>query len=264
MIDLSIIIPSYNTKEILLECLNSIQNNSQDINLEIIVVDNNSTDGTVEDLKKISNKYISAIFLEKNFGFAYAVNRGIEKAKGRYILLLNSDIKLSKDSLMGLINFAENNQNVGLVAPMLLNPDLSIQPSIYHFPSIIGAIKEYYLRKKGSFEKYSPNTKEPIIVDCVVGAAMLIPKSTIEKIGYLDEKYFMYFEDLDYCRRVKRASLRVYYLPKIAIIHKHGASGKKSPTNKWLIESSKKYHGLSKYYLLTFIIWLSQKINIIK
>jgi len=302
---LSIVIISYNTKELLQQCLDSIKDavnskhqipNSKQIpnsniqnlkhSLEIIVVDNNSTDGSKEYLKKLTSrnweissaslreirnfaKQISqskfldfkVIFNNQNLGFAKAVNQGIKAANGEYILLLNSDTIVRKSALEKLVAFARKTSDAGVVVARLLNPSGAIQSSCYHFPSIKGAIKEFWLGEKSAFSKYAPKGKTPVAIDAAVGAAFLIPQKTIKEIGLLDEKYFMYFEDLDYCRRVWRAGLKVYYLPEAEIIHLHGASGKKlgRQPNKWLIQSSKIYYGVLKHYLINFIIWSGQK-----
>jgi len=258
MINLSIVIVSYNTKELLRQCLESILGSESDLGLEIIVVDNNSTDGSLEYLKK--QKKLKLIENRKNFGFAKANNQGIKIAKGKYILLLNSDTIVKKDAFKTMVGFVEKHTDVGLVGPRLLNPNNTIQPSCFNFPSVFGAIKEFWLGKQGAFSKYAPKGNRPMVVDAVVGAAFLIPRTTIEKIGLLDEQYFMYFEDLDYCRRVWEAGFSVYYLPRSKILHLHGASGKElgDRPSKWLTRSSKIYHGLFKYYLINLIILSGQ------
>jgi GT2 family glycosyltransferase len=255
--------------------------------LEIIVVDNGSTDGSQEYLKskmlklktnvksknlKINHQpsvinhqssifKLRVIFNKRNLGFSKANNQGIKIAKGKYILLLNSDTIVKKGALERLVEFAERTKDAGVIGPRLLNPDGSIQPSCFNFPSILGSIKEFWLGKKGSFSKWAHEGKKSVAVDAVVGAAFLITPRARRKVGLLDERYFMYFEDLDYCRRVWQAGLRVYYLPEARIIHLHGASGKglKSKPSKWLIQSSKIYHGVLGYYLLNFTIRLGQK-----
>jgi len=203
---------------------------------------------------------IQVIFLNQNWGFAGAVNRGIKRARGKFLLLLNSDTQVQKETLKEAIRFTENHPQA-IIGLQQVNFDGSIQPSVYHFPSVSGAIKEFWLNKKDSYQKYYPKTKRPIEVDAVTGAAMLIPRNIVKKIGLFDEKYFFYFEDLDYCRRAKKAGLKVYYLPSVKILHHHGAAAKAMPetAHQWLVESSKKYNGLVKYYLLTSIIWLGQK-----
>ncbi|MDP2860695.1 MAG: glycosyltransferase family 2 protein, partial [bacterium] len=163
-------------------------------------------------------------------------------------------------SLKNLLFFAKNHPDTGIIGSRLLNPDGTVQPSVYHFPTIRRAIKEYFFGKKGSYEKYAPNSEKPLEVEALVGATMLIPKTVFEKVGLLDERYFMYFEDFDFCRRVKSAGLKIYYLPESRIFHHHGASGKKlgGKTSEFLVKSSKIYNGRLKYYLFTLIIRLSQ------
>lgn len=252
----AIIIVNYNTKTLLRQCLRSITN------YEIIVVDNGSTDGSQECLKRIKeskNQRIKVLFNKENLGFAKAVNQALRQAQGEYILLLNPDIKVKKNALKKLIKFAKNHPEAGIIGARLLNPDGTTQGSCFPKLSIANAIKEFWLGQKGVFEKYAPRTQKPVEVEAVVGACMLIAKKVIEKVGFFDERYFLYFEDLDYCRRVKKSGWKVYYLPEAEFIHDHGAAGKDLPVSDWLKNSSKIYHGKVKYYLLTFIIWLGQK-----
>lgn len=267
MIELSIIIISFNTKNVLRDCINSIFKSVNIQKTEIIVVDNGSNDGSVEQIKNYDSKFkIILIENKTNLGFAKAVNQGIRQARGDYILLLNSDIIVKPNSIKTMIDFAKNNKNVGVVGGKLLNIDGSFQPSVFHFPSVLGAIKEYWFGIKGAYEKYLPKGDNPEEVDAVVGAVMLIPRAVIEKVGLFDEKFFMYFEDLDFCRRVRNDGYTVYYYPRSRYIHYHGISGSKIPqkTNQWLIESSKVYNGLFKYYLVTLVISIGQKFKKIK
>lgn len=255
----SVVIVSFNTKELLRKCLESIESNRGALETEIIVVDNASNDGSVEMVKQ-RHKDIKILINKENFGFAKANNQGIKMAKGEYILLLNSDTEVKPGSLENLVEFAKKHLEAGVVGARLLNPDGSPQPSVYHFPTIWRAIAEYWLGQRGSYEKYSLTASDAVRVEAVTGAAMLILRKTIEKVGLLDERYFMYFEDLDYCRRVKRAGLKVYYLPQAEVIHYHGASGSSSGiTYRYLVKSSKIYNGVVKYWFLFFIIWLGQK-----
>jgi GT2 family glycosyltransferase len=261
---LSIIIVSFNTRTILKKCLESIRLGCQGIkgNWELIVVDNHSTDGSAEVIKNFKPKAGSYQFIlnQTNLGFAKAVNQGAKKAKGEFILLMNSDIICQKSSITKLIDFGRKGKNLGLVGPKLLGPDNQPQASVFHLPSLGGAIKEFWLGQSGAFQKYLPQTEKPIRVEAVVGAVMLIPKSTIRRHDLLNENYFLYFEDLDYCRRLNRARLDIYYLPESEFIHYHGLSGKKMPekVSQFLIASSQIYHGRFKHHLLTLIIRLGQ------
>lgn len=257
--DLSIIIVSFNTQALLRECLRSLMNYKTNLKREIIVVDNASEDGSVAMVKKNFSQ-VKLIENKENLGFAKANNQGIKKARGKNIFLLNSDTELRLSSLEKLIQF-QKNPKVGIVGARLINRDGSVQASVYHFPTLGRAIKEYWLGQKDVYEKYAPRVKKAVEVEAVTGAAMFFPRKTIEKVGFLDEKYFMYFEDLDYCQRVRRAGLKIYYLPEAMVLHHHGRSAVKvgSKAYRYLIQSSKIYHGLIKYYLLFLILWIGQK-----
>ena len=232
---------------------------------EVIVVDDGSNDGSVEALKKlkIENLKLKIVFNSKNLGYAKANNKGLKIAKGKYRLLLNSDTIVKKGALENLIKFVEETPDAGVVGSKLYNADGSLQPSCFHFPTIKNAVLEYWLGKKGLFEKFAPEGKEPKEVDSVAGAAFLITPEAKKRVGVLDERYFAYFEDIDYCRQVWKKGLKVYYLPESEIIHYHGASFKKlaDEENRWrkLIPSSKTYHGLLRHYLINAIIWSGQK-----
>jgi GT2 family glycosyltransferase len=225
-----------------------------------MVVDNASSDGSVEMVKK-DFPQVKLIANKENVGFAKANNQGLKKIKSEYILLLNPDTRVKPGSLEKLIKFVREHPQAGIVGARLINPDGSAQPSVYHFPTLWRAIREYWFGQKGVYEKYAPQIKKPIEVEAVTGAAMLVTRKTIKKIGLLDERYFMYFEDLDYCQRVRDAGLKVYYLPQVEILHHHGRSAAKagSKAYQYLVQSSKIYNGLAKYYLLFSILWLGQK-----
>jgi GT2 family glycosyltransferase len=271
MVDVSIIVVSFNTRDLTLDCIKSIGKEGSFLKKEIIVVDNNSSDGSVAALQRLrkslprrqAGKYpkLQLIINKKNLGFAKANNQGIKKAKGRYILLLNSDTKVKKEALKKLVSFARKTSGVGVVAPRLINPDGSIQGSVFRFPTMHRAIKQYWMGKRKILDKYAPFGNEPQEVEAAVMAAFMIAPKALKKVGFLDERYFMYFEDLDYCRRVHRAVLKVYYLPEAEVVHYHGKSGKGTGDiqRKRLIKSSKIYHGSFKHYFLNFIIWSGHK-----
>lgn len=262
---LSIIIVSFNTKRLTENAINSILSEGSKISKEIIVVDNNSEDGSVEMLKGYSSelKYFRIILNNGNLGFAKANNQAIKTAKGEYILLLNPDTIVKKGALGKLLEFAEKVPDAGVVGPRLLNADGTLQKSCYRFPTVWLAIKKYWFRQKGNFEQFAPAGKVPVTVDALVGAAFLITPKAFKKVGILDERYALYFEDIDYCRRVAKSGLKVYYFPGAEIVHLVGASGKKlaDAKNQWrrLIPSSKIYHGIMGHYLLTLVLLLGQK-----
>lgn len=261
-IELSVIIVNFNTKKLLKDCIDSIIKYKKDLKIEVIVIDNGSKE-KIDDLSfKISN--YSLIQNNTNQGFSVANNQGIKAAKGRFILLLNSDTKVKEGAIQNLLEFAKQAPNSGVVGARLLNKDGSTQSSCLNFPTLLGAINQYWLKSSKKYDKYAPKSDKPTKVDAVVGAAFLITPEALEKVGLLDERYFFFFEDLDYCRRAKKQGLDVWYLPSAEIVHYHGASGTKitNKANQWrrLIPSSKIYHGILKYYLIYFVMWTSQKI----
>lgn len=266
--ELSIVIVNLNTKDLTVGCIRSIEKEAKDLSFEVFLTDNGSNDGSVDAFKKIKEeKYwkdrFTLILNGTNTGYAKANNQGIKKTKGKYILLLNNDTIVHKDALQNLLRFAEKTQDAGVIGSKLLNIDGSLQMSCYRFPTIKNAIKEYWLGQKGLFEKYAPSGKAPSKVDSVVGAAFLITPEARKRVGILDERYFAYFEDIDYCRQTWKKGLKVYYLPDSVITHYHGATFKKlaNEGDRWkkLIPSSKIYHGLVKHYLLNAILWTGQK-----
>lgn len=250
---LSVIIVNFNTGKLLAECIASIKKNP---NVEVIVVDNGSTDDSAAAVGKfqiISNK--------TNVGFAKAANQGIRKARGEYILLLNPDTKVKQGAIAEMLTFAQNTPDAGVVGAQLVNPDGSVQPSVFHFPTIFGAIKEFWLGQKGTYTKYIPTGSEPAVVDSLVGAAFLITPQACKRVGLLNERFWMYFEDLDYCRRVYRAGLKVCYLPSAQVVHYHGISGYGQEQIQYhrLVEASCVYHGPLLHSLINFVIWSGQK-----
>lgn len=264
--DLSVVIVSYNTKGLTQNAIKSVLKEKSTVSLEIIVIDNDSKDGSRQMLRAYKEKgEVKLIENDTNTGFSFANNQGIRIAKGRHVLLLNSDTVVKKEALKELVGFADTHNDAGVVASQLLNADGSIQPSCFYFPTVKNAILEFWFEKRGLFGKYAPKTKKSVVIEAAVGASFLMTQRALKKVGKLDEKYYFYFEDIDYCRRVKAVGLKVYYLPDSKVIHYHGASGKKiaDPENQWrrLIPSSKIYHGVFKHYLIGAIILLGQKVR---
>jgi len=258
---LSIIIVTWNTAKITLKCVKTVKKYLSNINPQIIVVDNASTDNTISLLKK---EKIIFIKNKHNIGFSKAANIGAKNATGKYLLFLNSDIELIDNSIIEMLNFLENNSHIGLIGPQFLNPDLSIQASVFPPQTITNAIKQYFYGQQ-SFSKYTPKTKNPISVESISGGAIMIKRDFFNKIGTWNEKFFMYYEDLDLCQKTHQQNMQVFYYPQAKIIHRHGISGAKlaDSKNQWrrLIPSSKIYHGSVKHCLIFLILWIGQKLK---
>lgn len=257
---LSIIIPSWNTAQITLKCIQTIKKYLEDFSYEIIIVDNGSTDNTVDLLK--NDKSVKLILNNQNLGFSKANNIGSKKAVGDYILFLNSDMELIDSSLINMYNYIAQNESIGAIGPQFLNIDLTPQASVFPPQTIYNAFKEFFLMKK-SYSKYLPSLNEVSSVATISGGALMIKKDFFEKIGKWNEKYFFYFEDLDLCRAVHKYKKDIIFYPFCKVVHHHGASGSNlaSSENQWrrLIPSSIKYHGFLKHYLINFVIWSGQK-----
>ena len=257
-IDLSIIVVGYKSEDTIVPFLDSIQKSKDGLNKEVIVIDNYPADKGAQLARKHRIKPTVLVNTE-NIGFSKAVNQGLRVSKGDYILLINPDTRVVGNSLKYLYNFAKSKEIIGAVAPMLLNNDGKIQASCYKFPTITNAIKYYFFNCKNCFNKFFPGNKTTK-VEIAVMAAFLFPRSTYEIVGGLDERYFLYYEDIEYCRRLSQHNLPVYFYPKAKVKHAHGASGNfKSHKSSPLAKSAQVYHGVFGSAILNSVLWTGQK-----
>ncbi|KKS23415.1 MAG: Glycosyltransferase/rhamnosyltransferase [Candidatus Nomurabacteria bacterium GW2011_GWC2_41_8] len=262
MIELSVVIVTYNSEKQIGLLLDSIYKDRGNIDLEVIVLDNNSADASLLVVRNHKTKPL-CIQMGSNTGFSIAVNQGLKKAKGNYLLLLNPDTVVQKGTLKKLLDFAKNTSPFGAVSPRLLNPDGKPQASVYKFPTITNAIMKNFFNCQNCFGKYLPDNRVQK-VDVATMAAFLIPRTTFKMVGGLDEKYFMYYEDVDYCRRLHESKLPVYYLPSAKIKHVHGASGRfSSHYQSPLLASSRLYYGEFYSNVLNLVLWIGHKWQVI-
>lgn len=233
MIDLSIIIVSYNTKEFLKKCLLSIaQHKPNKFTVEVIIVDNHSTDGSSNLVKKEFPKVV-LIENEKNLGFSKANNRGIQKAKGRYILFLNPDTELSQNVISEMVAFMDKNREVGAATCKILMPNGKMDEACHRgFPTPWGAFS-YFLGlsklfpRSRLFSSYTlgwKNFEKIHKIDACAGAFMMVRRKAGEEIGWWDENYFWYGEDLDFCYRLKEKGWEIDFVPTVSILHYKGVS----------------------------------------
>lgn len=261
-LDLTIIVVGYRSEKTIGPFLDSIQKNRDKIAKEVIVIDNYPADKGADKAEKHPLKP-TVIRNNENVGFSKAVNQGLRVAKGKYILLINPDTRIVGSALKYLLEFAGNTPALGAVAPRLLNYDGTIQPSCSKFPTIWNAIKYNFLGCKHCFKKYNPGD-QVTKVEVAVMAAFLVPKAIFDEVGGLDERFFLYYEDIEFCRRLYRHNLPVYYLPQAKVQHIHGASGNfvnhlKSP----LLQSARTYYGPLYSSVLNAVLWIGHKWQVI-
>ncbi len=240
--DISIIIISWNVRDLLRKCLTSVSRSKfqvtdsdnvkpETIQLETIVVDNASSDGTVEMLRA-EFPSVRVIANTENVGFTRANNQALAIAQGRYLFLLNPDTELHPGALQTLYDYAEAHPHVGILGPQLFYGDGTPQSSRRRFPTLATAflestkLQQWFPRNRALVRYYMLDTPDDATqeVDWITGAAMFVRRAVYEQIGGLDEGFFMYSEELDWCYRAKQAGWRIVYLPTARVIHYEGKS----------------------------------------
>jgi GT2 family glycosyltransferase len=275
MADLSVIIVTWNSESEIENCIKSVIENSKDFSepeTELIVIDNNSTDQTKDKLNSIGFNNLQLHKNDANLGFTKAVNQGIKLSKGRNILLLNPDTVLKQNVLKKLSGFLDANEEYSACAPLMLNEDGSVQISIRNFPAYWSMYCEFtllaYIFPKtklfGKWKmKYFDYTKDADI-NQPMAAALMIKKSVLENIGIMDERFEMFFNDVDLCKRIIDTGSKIRFLKEAEVIHKKGASIYRDRTkmirvwNKDCIKYFKKHN--KNILLLTWLI-ISLKIS---
>ena len=264
----SIIIVNYNVEYFIKKCIESIKDTISSSKYEIIVVDNNSTDNSLQILKN-NFKKITIIENENNLGFSKAVNIGIKNSSGKYIALINPDIFFVEDTLMILRKYLIENIDVGIVGCKVLNPDGTFQLSSRRsFPDIFSLFSKQVglsmlFPNSKFFSKYNQtyiSLDEIQKTDSISGACMMFKRNIIRRIGYFDERFFLYFEDTDYCLRAINAGYFVIYNPQTQIIHYKRKSSINNKTvsmhhfDESFIKFYKKYKEKYRYNFLTYLI----------
>lgn len=253
-IDISIIIVSYNSKSYLSQCINSIYNNSNKYKFEIIVIDNNSSDGSQEFIRKFFPNVI-LIANNENIGFARANNQGLHLGKGSFFLLLNPDTEILPNSIDLILKFMEKNYKVGICGPKLLKSDLTVQNSCKKFPTLRGELLQNIFTDKfipffikTYFGDEVSISKLQVSVDWVTGACLAIRREVIDQIGQFDESFFLYYEEVDLCFRAMKCGWSIYFFPDAAVIHHGGKSTEKNLRTSLLAAFESKYHFFKKHY----------------
>jgi hypothetical protein len=266
--DLSVIILSYNTRDLLRACLRSVFANQLPASLEVIVVDNCSSDGSA-DMAESEFPAVRVIRSPRNGGFAFGNNQGLRVARGRYILLLNTDTVVPPDAFSTLISFMDQRPEAGICGPRLVRADGSLDMACRRsFPTpevsfyrIVGL--SHLFPKSRRFARYNLtflDERQLAEVDSVVGACMMVRREAMEQAGLLDEDYFMYGEDLDWAYRIKSKGWKVFYNPAVTVLHYKRQSSKQRPV-KTIVEFyhamlifHRKHYAPRTFFLLNWLI----------
>ena len=261
MTDISIIIVTYDHQTETIECLKSLLTSLSLCRAQIIIVDNASRDNTVKKVEALQHQFKpqhNFLIIKNNIneGFTKAVNQGLALSGGEYILILNPDTQLSPDTFPALINIFENNKNCGIVSPQFRNPDGSIQPSCRRFPrhrdlffyalalnKIFPKSKRFNYWHMGDFDFRSRRK-----VHQPQGAFLLTRRVAVEYVGFLDEKFPMFFSDVDWCRRFINKGWEIIFLPDVKIIHYQGSSIFKHRVKMICSSHRSFYYYFVKYY----------------
>lgn len=227
MIDLSIIIVNWNTEKLIKDCLESIYKTTRNTSFEIFVVDNNSSDNSVKIIKE-NFPQVKLIANDRNNGFAKANNQAIKESSGRYILLLNPDTIVLDNAIERMVKYLDENPDVGIVGCRLLNPDGTLQESCRRFPNVktyasillklhhimpnLKIFKDYFM-KDMDYDKENE-------VEQVMGAVLMYRRDVLgTDPSYLDEDYWIWFEEVDFCYKVHKKGYKIMYIPDVSIIH---------------------------------------------
>jgi GT2 family glycosyltransferase len=255
--DLSVVVVSYNTRALLDGCLRAVAATVRRHRYEVIVADNGSRDGTVAMLRR-HWPAVRLVETGANLGFARACNLGLRAARGRARLLLNSDTEVLPGALDDLVSFLWATPGAGVAAPRLLNSDLTDQGTARAFPTPAAVLfgRKSFLTRAFPTNPWSRRYlvgrahrgDAPFRVDWVSGACLLIRQEVLERVGALDEGYFMYWEDCDWCRRIAQAGYGVYCVPRARVVHHEGQSSRGRPAHLvWAFHRSV-YHYFTKFH----------------
>lgn len=253
MVSISIIIVNWNTKEFLKRCIDSVPAACGKLPYEVVVVDNASSDGSSAYLKE---HYPDVVLISnsENYGFARACNQGAFRARGKYLFLLNPDTVLYQDCLVRLKDFSEQGSWVGIVGARLLDRKGRVQNSVRRFPTlgrlllrdtVLGRVLPRY--RKERLNRYLP-LADAAKVDQVSGAAFLIKRELWRALGGMDNRFFMFYEEVDLCLRVKEMGYNVFYLPSASVTHLGGGSRHQARSEVFYYSCRSMFLYLEKHY----------------
>lgn len=271
MLDLSIVIVSWNTRDFVRQCLSSIETGRGEFTLETFVVDNASSDGTPGMIQE-EFPAVKLIRNQSNLGFARANNSAVREAAGKYVCLINSDVTVPAGCLQKLFEYMEQNTSVGMAGPAMLTPCGAVGPSCMRRPTLriwlvqaLGLSSVFsgtslHIDKAGAVGSYDVNVLN--------GWFWMVRRSALERVGFLDEDFFMYGEDIDWCHRFWALGWRVVYFPDAVAVHYGGASSSRAPVSNYIemqranIQYWKRYHNSVSQGVYVAIIFLHQLLRV--
>jgi GT2 family glycosyltransferase/lipopolysaccharide/colanic/teichoic acid biosynthesis glycosyltransferase len=261
-LDVSFVIVSYNSRAELTECLPSIAGQGSRFSFETIVVDNASSDGTAAFVRE-GYPWVRLFENEANVGYSRAVNRGVRESRGRYILVLNPDVVVLQGTIDCLAGFMNEHPNAGIVGPRLENSDGTLQHScrrFYTFWTLV--LRRTFLgrvlkrsRALASYLMLDFDHATSREVDWVIGAAMMVRRAALTDIGLMDERFFLYFEDVDWCYRTWRSGWKVYYVPDAVMRHRYAReSARPIVSRQFLAHAVSLFHFYDKWGKVVFAV----------
>ena len=265
-LDVSVIIVTYNSAQVITTCLDSIVNDSQGIEVEILIIDNGSTDDTCAIIAQ-NYTNITVISGHGNVGFAAGNNIGLQAAQGRHFFILNPDTEILSGTLKTLTDYADTHPEVGMIAPRVINPDGTLQHSTFRFPDLAQAFYGFF-EKLVSIDstrngRYAPESYEnERSVEHILGAAIFIQRILWNQIGGMDDNYTLYFEETDWCYRAHQKNWGLHYLPSAAIMHRGAHSTSSTPEHSSVLfaQSQSRFYrtnlGMYSYLMLKIIALL--------
>jgi N-acetylglucosaminyl-diphospho-decaprenol L-rhamnosyltransferase len=251
MMKLSIVIVSWNTCDLLRRCLETVFAYAPPVSFDVWVVDNHSQDETVA-MVQTAFPQVRLIVNQNNSGFAGANNQAIRASSGEYVLLLNPDTEVRPEAVAALVDFLDERPDAGGAGSMLLNPDGSLQPSCY--PMLTGFRELWRLlhldrvRRFGIYDMHSWDKVSPRRVEVIQGASLIVRRSILDRIGLLDDSYFMYTEEVDLCYRIQQAGWSLYWLPQSQVVHYGGQSTRQVAAEMFLHLYGSKVKFFRKHY----------------
>lgn len=268
----SVVIVNWNTKDLLLQCVQSIYANTNVKDFDIWVVDNASSDNSVESLRS-QFPDVHIIASDKNLGFAGGNNLALEKVTGKYALLLNTDTLVKQNAFDYLLAFMESNPKAGVAGPYLLNPDGSMQISCYPFPTLFREFwRMFHFDLAHPLGTYRMSAWDPACtreVDSIQGACMLIRKTALDQVGLFDSSYFMYTEEIDLCYRLHQGGWSLFWVPESKVVHFGGQSTRKAASKMFLslyqtkVQFFRKHYGKLAAILYKLILFFASLVRII-